>query len=46
MVKPHTIQKHNYCISRLGGCPHCGNGSRIVHKSELDEDGCLVKVKV
>ena len=37
MVKPHTIGEHNYYILHDGGCPHCGNGSRIIHMSELKE---------
>jgi len=32
----HTFEAHNYWIDRNGRCPYCLNGSKPVHKREME----------
>jgi len=32
----HSIVDHNFWIDRHGQCPYCVNGSKPVHKKEME----------
>jgi len=32
----HSLVDHNYWIKRNGRCPYCVNGSKPVHKREME----------